>query len=287
MGHTAADQLATILAYDDARGAPVSNAPHAGFQRLDARGTVVIADTGPPPPVSASSEAHASCLAFELSSGRNRIIVNCGMTDINRERWRQVARATAAHSTAVVGETSSCRFFHAGRISRMLGAPIVSGPKSVPVQRATREGAVLLRVSHDGYAEPFGVVHQRSWRLSTDGGRLDGEDLFRPAVETTPFGATPFVVRFHLHPAVTVERLDDASTVLLALPGGEAWAFVAQGQTVGVEESIFLAAPDGPRRSLQLTLSGSLAETSRVTWTLVRTREGQPARPAPARPAPR
>jgi len=287
MGHTAADQLATILAYDDARGAPVSNAPHAGFQRLDARGTVVIADTGPPPPVSASSEAHASCLAFELSSGRNRIIVNCGMTDINRDRWRQVARATAAHSTVVVGETSSCRFFHGGRIARMLGAPIVSGPKKVPVQRATRDGAVMLRVSHDGYAETFGVVHQRSWRLSNDGGRLDGEDLFRPAVETTtPFAATPFVVRFHLHPAVTVERLDDASTVLLALPGGEAWAFVAQGQTVGVEESIYLAAPDGPRRSLQLTLSGSLAETSRVIWTLVRTREGQPARPAPLRASP-
>ena len=36
MGPTPVDLLATVLAYDDARGAPVSNAPHSGYQRLDA-----------------------------------------------------------------------------------------------------------------------------------------------------------------------------------------------------------------------------------------------------------
>ena len=36
MGPTPVDLLATVLAYDDARGAPVSNAPHSGYQRIDA-----------------------------------------------------------------------------------------------------------------------------------------------------------------------------------------------------------------------------------------------------------
>ncbi|WP_245263429.1 heparinase II/III family protein [Azorhizobium doebereinerae] len=276
MGHTAADQLATILAYDDARGAPVANAPHSGFQRLDAKGTVVIADTGPPPPLAASAEAHASCLAFEFSSGRNRIIVNCGMTSTNREMWRQVARATAAHSTAVVGDTSSCRFLHGAHLTRLAGVPIISGPRDVPVQRGGREGAVLLRASHDGYAEPFGILHQRSWRLAADGSRLDGEDMFRPA-EGAPsvMPQVPFAVRFHLHPQVQVDRLDDPSTVLLGLPNGEAWAFVAPGQQVVLEESVFLAAPDGPHRTTQLVLLGALDELPRIVWTLLRTREAQ------------
>ena len=34
MGPTAADLMATILAYDDARGEPVTNAPHSGYQRM-------------------------------------------------------------------------------------------------------------------------------------------------------------------------------------------------------------------------------------------------------------
>ncbi len=284
MGHTAADQLATILAYDDARGAPVANAPHSGFQRLDAKGTVVIADTGPPPPLAASNEAHASCLAFEFSSGRNRIIVNCGMTGINREVWRQVARATAAHSTAVVGDTSSCRFLHGSRLTAFAGVPIVSGPREVPVQRGAREGTLLLRASHDGYAEPFGVDHQRSWRLAADGARLDGEDLFRPS-EGAPAALpnTAFAVRFHLHPQVQVDRLDDPSTVLLGLPNGEAWAFVAPGQSIILEESVYLASPDGPRRTTQLVLIGTLAEMPRLVWTVLRTREAEMPRPSGSR----
>ncbi|MGU3495222.1 heparinase II/III family protein [Xanthobacteraceae bacterium A53D] len=279
MGHTAADQLATILAYDDARGAPVANAPHSGFQRLDAKGTVVIADTGLPPPLAASAEAHASALAFEFSSGRNRIIVNCGMTSTNREMWRQVARATAAHSTAVVGDTSSCRFLHGKSLTRLAGVPIVSGPHQVPVQRGAREGAVLLRASHDGYADAFGVVHQRSWRLAGDGTRLDGEDMFLPAEGAAPMlPATPFALRFHLHPQVQVDRLDDPSTVLLGLPNGEAWAFVAPGQQVVLDESIFLATPDGPRRTTQIVLLGGLDTEPRLVWTLLRTREAQTPR---------
>ena len=46
MGPTPPDLLATILAYDDARGAPLANAPHSGYQRVEAGGTVLLMDTG-------------------------------------------------------------------------------------------------------------------------------------------------------------------------------------------------------------------------------------------------
>ena len=38
MGPTPPDLLATMLAYDDARGTPVANAPHSGYQRIEAGG---------------------------------------------------------------------------------------------------------------------------------------------------------------------------------------------------------------------------------------------------------
>ena len=37
MGPTQPDLIATILAYDDARGTPLSNAPHSGYQRIEAK----------------------------------------------------------------------------------------------------------------------------------------------------------------------------------------------------------------------------------------------------------
>src|SRR5690606_10197513 len=47
-GDTPIDLVATVLAYDDARGAPVSHAPHSGYQRLSAGTTIVLMDTGAP-----------------------------------------------------------------------------------------------------------------------------------------------------------------------------------------------------------------------------------------------
>jgi uncharacterized heparinase superfamily protein len=88
MGPTPVDLLATVLAYDDARGAPVSNAPHSGYQRIDAGATALLIDTGRPPPIAMSQEAHAGCLAFELSWKQQRLVVNCGLPAVNKENWR-------------------------------------------------------------------------------------------------------------------------------------------------------------------------------------------------------
>ncbi len=116
MGPTQPDLLATVLAYDDARGTPVANAPYSGYQRLDAAGTTLLMDTGGPPPAEVSADAHAGCLSFELSSNQQRIIVNCGMPATGRDNWRQVSRATAAHSTVTFNDTSSCRFLEFGDV---------------------------------------------------------------------------------------------------------------------------------------------------------------------------
>src|SRR3979411_762950 len=118
MGPTPTDLLTTILAYDDARGTPVANAPHSGYQRVDANGTVVLMDTGMPPPLELSTEANAGCLSFELSTRQNRIVVNCGLPATSRDSWRQVARATPAHSTVTFNDASSCRFVETGPVKR-------------------------------------------------------------------------------------------------------------------------------------------------------------------------
>src|SRR5262249_27080228 len=118
MGPTSTDLLTTILAYDDARGTPLSNPPHSGYQRVEARGTLILMEPGGPPQRAVSQEAHAGCLAFELSSKLYRIVVNCGLPGTSRESWRQMARTTAAHSTVTFNEVSSCRFVESNSVRR-------------------------------------------------------------------------------------------------------------------------------------------------------------------------
>jgi uncharacterized heparinase superfamily protein len=274
MGPTPVDLLATVLAYDDARGAPVSNAPHSGYQRLDAGKTSLLIDTGHPPPLAVSQEAHAGCLSFEMTWKRHRLVVNCGLPAVNRETWRQVTRATAAHSTVTFNDMSSCRFFESGSLRHLLwGIPIVGGPHDV---RATRDETLddkSLRMSHDGYAREFGIIHHRMLKLSADGAALNGEDSFMPARGDTisPRTADEFAIRFHLHPAVKANRLTDGHGVLLTLPDRDVWTFDAYEDRVDIEESVYLAGTDGPRRTVQIVVYGHARSQSRVLWSFQHT----------------
>jgi uncharacterized heparinase superfamily protein len=269
MGPTPTDLLTTILAYDDARGTPVANAPHSGYQRVDANGTIVLMDTGIAPPLAVSTEAHAGCLSFELSTRQNRIVVNCGLPSTSRDSWRQVARSTAAHSTVTFNDESSCRFVESGPIKRWLnGAPIIGGPRRVTAERGSQDGAIVLRTSHDGYAASFDVIHQRSLMLAADGRRLDGEDVFAPALSNAiAAGHDRFAIRFHLHPSVKANRLSDTHGAMLVMANKEVWTFTAYEDRIDLEESVYLAGNDGPRRAVQLVIPGRARNVMRVQWT--------------------
>jgi uncharacterized heparinase superfamily protein len=141
---------------------------------------------------------------------------------------------------------------------------------------------MALRASHDGYAARFGVAHQRALHLSADGRQLDGEDVFLPAHGDALPQDRPdeFAVRFHLHPTVKASRLNDGHSVMLILPSREAWTFTAYEDKVELEESAYLAGPDGPRRIAQIVVHGRARQIDRVRWTFTQTT-------APPAPAPR
>ncbi len=229
----------------------------------------MLVDAGCPPPFAVSQEAHAGCLSFELSARQQRIVVNCGLPTINRETWRQVARATAAHSAVVLNDTSSCRFLETGTFKRLIGTPIVSGPSNVPVAREKTSNAIVVRASHDGYADRFNLVHQRALMLATDAYRLDGEDLFVPAGNSSKRTEAndEFAIRFHLHPSVKANRLSDGKGVMLMLPNKDVWTFDAYENQVEIEESVYLSGNDGPRRTMQIVIHGHARQMDRVHWT--------------------
>ena len=270
MGPTQPDLLATLIACDDARGTPVSNAVHSGYQRIEAGNTIMLMDTGRPPRFELSMQAHAGCLSFELSHKGQRIIVNCGMPGTGREDWREHARTTAAHSTVTLNDTSSCRFAATAAGRRTHGAPIVSGPTKVPVERETIADGEIVRATHDGYAHRFSIIHQRSVILSPDGNRLDGEDMFLSAKgdEIPQKAADEFAVRFHLHPAIRANRIADGHGVMLILPNKDVWNFHAYDDMAEIEDGVYLGGPEGARRTFQIVIRGHARDVANVRWTL-------------------
>jgi uncharacterized heparinase superfamily protein len=258
--------LDLVLTQAQSRGRAPAALPETGFQRLAASRTLVLVDAGAPPaarrepapgglPRGADRFAHAGTLAFEMSVGRDRVIVNCGAAPAAEGEWRDALRATAAHSTLVLADTNSSELRPEGFGRRA---------ETVECERAEASGAQWLDATHDGWLRQFGVRHRRRLYLSDSGDDLRGEDELEITGDIAPPG---FTVRFHLHPAVVASLQQDEAGVLLRLPSGAGWRLRAKGARVAIEESIFLSAE--PRRSQQVALHAEAGATS-VQWAISR-----------------
>ncbi|MBX3529331.1 MAG: heparinase II/III family protein [Rhizobiaceae bacterium] len=271
MGATAPDRLAAILRHDDTAGQPLARMPYAGYDRLAMDTTTVIADTGLPPPLDQSHEAHAGCLSFEMSSSRQRFVVNCGVDAFGADDFRPLSRATAAHSTATLNDTSQARFVLTPQISDLVGTPLSGGPKKVEVRREDSDGIQGFTASHDAYVSRFGLWHERQLALAGEGRILEGTDrFFRAKGGSVPNdGRDAVAVRFHLHPAVGLFRDRDDRMVLKA-SAGDLWIFDCKDVEPTVEESIYFAALGGPRKSRQIVLSFRASQLAEVSWRFTR-----------------
>jgi uncharacterized heparinase superfamily protein len=251
-----AELVERVLARAEAKGRAPHSAPHAGFQRLQAGRSLVLIDTGAPPPPGLDGEAHAGTLSFEMSHARERLIVNCGAYHGPSAQWRAVARASAAHSTLVVADTNSAEIREGGGLGRK--------PQHVTAERTEEAGAQWVSASHDGYEPVFGLTHHRQLFLAADGEDLRGEDRL-----TGPAGQG-FAIRFHLHPAVQASLSQDGGTALLRLASGVGWRLRAQGAVMNLAESIYLGSGE-PRKSQQVVLDGHVGSSgAAVRWGLRR-----------------
>jgi uncharacterized heparinase superfamily protein len=189
----------------------------------------------------------------------------------NSTSLRRLARTTAAHSTATINDTSSCRFLTRTTIGDWLGEAVVAGPTRVDVDRQAVPGATVLAMRHNGYVERYRIVHERFLSLSEQGDRLEGTDSF-----VSPSGAPvgrggkdTYAIRFHLY--ANVRATPVAHAVLLELPNGESWEFETDAGELVVEESILMSDTRGNRQTDQLVIYGRIQRDPVVNWRLHRT----------------
>ncbi len=260
---------------------------HMGFARLSAGRTTVIVDASPPPRGAASADAHASTNAFELTSGRRPVIVNCGSGRSFGEDWRRAGRATPSHATLSLLDYSSSRLAEPGRLVGIEQELLEDVPDRVPAEFTMLDDGSRLEIAHNGYQRTHGLSHARTLDLMFDGRALAGEDLlttlsdgdkarFDRAMDREQLDGIPFAIRFHLHPEVESTLDLGGAAVSLALKSGEIWVFRHDGAAeMTLEPSVYLE--NGrlkPRAAQQVVLSGrAMAYATRVRWSLAKAQE--------------
>ncbi|MFD2857150.1 heparinase II/III family protein [Seohaeicola zhoushanensis] len=256
-----------------------------GYARMSARRTSVIIDAAVPPSGAAAGNAHASTLAFELTSGRRPLVVNCGSGVSFGAEWRRAGRATPSHSTLCIEGYSS---------GRLVADPRDPGIESlrdtatrVPIELSDMADGLRFRGGHDGYVKNFGLTHARTLELAFDGRGMAGEDMllaledadkrrFDKAMDAVNLAGIGFDIRLHLHPDVDATLDLGGAAVSMALKSGEIWVFRHDGAfDLALEPSVYLE--NGrlkPRATRQIVVSGrAVGHATRVRWTLAKAHE--------------
>lgn len=239
---------------------PPQRANAAHFERVVADRTLVFLDAGAPPPTGFDAHGHAGALSIEVSAGRERLIVNCGAGPRDDSDWSLALRATAAHSTLTIEDTSSSEPVPGRVMRRLLG---------VKSTRDEAEGNVWLEASHDGYVPLFGFVHQRRLFVASDGRDIRGEDSLVPAAGAALAPSARFAIRFHLAPDLQASIIQNGAAALIRTQGGQAWRLQIAGAVLELGESVSFAMRGSARRAEQLVAAGSAsAEGVSVKWAL-------------------
>lgn len=229
------DDPRAILAIEkalDTDGAPAGFARHSGYHKLSSGRGLIILDAGG----SDISSAFKSAGSFHFSSGRSRIVVNCGNGAHRSAQWRDALLAREAHSTMSFdpGEGRAPAF---GDVSHKRG----EDSHGLLVEM---EGRLL---THDG---ADGSYHRRFF-LAAGGADLRGEER----LEGLPDHLTSRAVwRFHLHPGVRASLARDGRSVLLLLPNKEGWRFKSNASELGLEKSVYCGGGDTPAAAEQIVL---------------------------------
>jgi uncharacterized heparinase superfamily protein len=263
-----ASRLTALIEGCGLRARPLRHARGWGYQRLSALGTVLVLDAAPPPPQKIAAQGSASTLAFELSDGGQRLVVNCGgpgplPTDLPHELVEGL-RTTAAHSTLVLADTNSTNILPDGSLGK--------GVDDVTIERSEDNDASRIEASHDGYVRAFGMIHKRSLMLGNDGKEFRGADQLIARGRKKIRESASYAVRFHLAPAVEATITADGMGAILRSKGAPPWNFRCRGGNLMTEESLWIDGSGKPHRTMQLAVVGEVSALGgEIGWQFRRT----------------
>ena len=267
--------LDALVTASGVRARPMMEPRQWGYQRVRARDGVLVMDAAPPPKPRHARHGCASTLAFEFSHGSQRLIVNCGGSELAGAlvpaRIEQGLRGTSAHSTLVLDEANSTAVLLNGQIGK--GVEEVDFTRRI-IEQGGRK-ATQFEAVHNGYAARHGLLHRRILILSDDGMELRGEDVLEPSTRKGKRGKIGFAIRFHLGRGIEAKLTDDGMGVHLALPDASYWQF-RLASTSGeahctLEDSLWVDGHGRPHGVQQIVVEGMAARGGEsFPWLLKR-----------------
>ena len=264
------DQIAPALTHTEAKaGATLPNVMEQGrYHRMLGRSLSVFVDCGE---ARAGDFGSAACdypMAFEVSGGRDKLIVSPGWSPAQSDR--QAFRVIGAANTLTLGDELILKPM-AGKLGELLNFTLEGPRYKVRSRRVEAEDSgTLLELEHEGWRSKFGLKHERRLYVDAQRDELRGEERLTPMATKKEMPASvAYAVRFLLHPEVQASLARDRKSILLRGPGGRGWWLRHDAQDVALDEGTVFE-KGVARKTTLIVLHGAarLDTPTRLRWKL-------------------
>ena len=232
-----------------------------GYAILSNKKITFIKDIGASPDKKFSSNYQAGSLSFEIYSNGKKLICNSGYFKNFNHQLNKLSKSSAAHSTLILNDTSSCRFEKESnsRTSVSHGLKIIK--KNIVFERNYWK----INAAHDGYLKKYGIIHDREIEFFPDQMKFIGYDKL---ISKNKIKNLKFDLRFHLEPNIKVMKTQDNKSILIDLEG-EGWKFNSDDNDINIDNGIYFGKKNSFIDNKNIFISGMTnGENQTIKWEI-------------------
>ena len=234
-----------------------------GYVILKNKKTSIAMDVGSSPEKKFSNDYQSGALSFEIISNNKKLICNSGYFQNYKHQLNSVSKSTAAHSTLVIDNQSSCKLRK-------------NSNKFLNVERGlkiTRKNIVFekkywnIESAHDGYLKEYGIIHDRQIEFFPEENKFIGHDKLIKKKKTK---SSSFEIRFHLEPGTKIMKTQDSKSIFIELEN-EGWKFLCNNHKIDTETGLYFGIKNLYTENQNIFISGiTQNQTQTIKWELIK-----------------
>ena len=237
-------------------------------QNQDFRGYIILKnkkiclsmDAGSTPDLKYTKDYQSGALSFEIISNGKKLISNCGYYKKNNNKLNQLSKSSAAQSTLIIDDNSSCKFtkIHNNWL-------IKKGLKIIKKNFIFEKNYWKIDASHDGYLKKYNSIHQREIEFYPEQMVFIGLDKI---IKKKANHNYKFDIRIHVEPGVKLMKTQDNKTILIEL-NDEGWKFTCDNYNINIDNGLYFGNKNLYTENQNIFITGiSNNQTENIKWEI-------------------
>ncbi len=235
-----------------------SNNEAGGYAILNNKNSTLAMDIGNSPSKNFSNNYQSGALSFEFFYKEKKLISNSGYFQDYKHKLNLISKSSAAHSTLVIDNHSSCSFKN-NKTTKILESGLKTNDKKI----INEKNYWLIKASHNGFLKKFGIIHERCLEYFTENNKLVGFDKL---ISKKELKSKKFDIRFHMVPGIKLTKTLDNKTILIEIENS-GWKFSSNCEIINIETGIYFGIKNQSKENQNICISGKIEDINQeIRW---------------------